>query len=84
MADSPWLDPTMIPRLRAMWAEGIPLSEIGRRLGISKNAVNAKAHRIDLPTRPSPIVRKPGGKPSPRPRRVTGSTLPPLASLTDA
>jgi len=29
--------------------------EIGRHLGVSKNAVVGKAHRLDLPGRPSPI-----------------------------
>ena len=31
--------------------------EIGRRMGISKNAVVGKAHRLNLPARPSPIRR---------------------------
>ncbi|WP_368414948.1 GcrA family cell cycle regulator [Falsiroseomonas sp.] len=47
-----------IDRLRALWAEGHSTAEIGRRMGISKNAVVGKAHRLNLPARPSPIRRE--------------------------
>jgi GcrA cell cycle regulator len=75
-----WTD-EIIARLRALWVEGHSTAEIGRRLGISKNAVVGKAHRLDLAARPSPIRPSPEG-PRPRPpaRRSTGPTLPPLAS----
>lgn len=69
-----------IARLRELWAEGHSTAEIGRRMGISKNAVVGKAHRLNLTARPSPIRRE-GDEPAPRaatPRRLTGSTLPPL------
>jgi len=49
-----WNDKT-ITRLRELWDEGHPTAEIGRRLGITKNAVVGKAHRLELPGRPSPI-----------------------------
>ncbi|HSU06852.1 MAG TPA: GcrA family cell cycle regulator [Acetobacteraceae bacterium] len=76
-----WTEDT-IQRLRALWSDGLSTAEIGRRLGISKNAVVGKAHRLELSARPSPIRRD--GSP-PRPRRapvprVAGPTLPPLAS----
>jgi GcrA cell cycle regulator len=75
-----WTDET-IARLRALWAEGHSTAEIGRRLGISKNAVVGKAHRLDLAARPSPIRPSPeGSRPRPAARRSTGPTLPPLAS----
>jgi GcrA cell cycle regulator len=68
-----------IVRLRALWAEGHSTAEIGRRLGVSKNAVVGKAHRLDLPPRPSPIRRDGPGASRPRPpRRISGPTLPPL------
>jgi GcrA cell cycle regulator len=79
-----WNEET-IARIRALWAEGHTTAEIGRRMGISKNAVVGKAHRLNLPARPSPIRRTPGEKRSaPRPtvRRVTGPTLPVLESMT--
>lgn len=47
-----------IERLRALWAEGHSTAEIGRRMGVSKNAVVGKAHRLNLPARPSPIRRE--------------------------
>ena len=34
-----------------LWDEGIPAAEIGRRVGITKNAVIGKAWRLDLPPR---------------------------------
>src|SRR6201996_2872812 len=76
-----WAEET-ISRLRELWSEGHSTAEIGRRLGVSKNAVVGKAHRLDLPARPSPI-RRGGDGPPPRrspPRPVCGPTLPPLSS----
>ena len=49
-----------IAKLRTLWAEGLSTAEIGRRLNISKNAVVGKAHRLNLPPRPSPIRRTEG------------------------
>ena len=70
-----WNEET-IARLRALWAEGLSTAEIGRRMAISKNAVVGKAHRLNLPARPSPIRRDgAGGAPrpaTPRRRRWTG------------
>jgi GcrA cell cycle regulator len=77
-----WDDET-IRHLRDLWTQGHSTAEIGRRLGVSKNAIVGKAHRLDLDARPSPIRRdaaKPTTeRPSPYPR-VAGPTLPPLAS----
>jgi len=47
-----------IETLKALWAEGHSTAEIGRRMNISKNAVVGKAHRLNLPARPSPIRRE--------------------------
>ena len=77
-----WAEETIV-RLRTLWDEGLSTAEIGRRLGVSKNAVVGKAHRLDLPARPSPIRRDGSGPRAPRrsaPRRVAGPTLPPLSS----
>ena len=77
--------------LTAFWAEGLSTAEIGRRLGISKNAVVGKAHRLELSARPSPIHwdGPPRQRTKPRPGaapRLTGATLgatlPPLESAT--
>ena len=55
--------------LRKLWATGASTAEIGRRLGVSKNAVVGKAHRSGLAPRPSPIRRLPASPP-PRPVRL--------------
>jgi len=72
----------VIGQLRALWGEGHSTAEIGRRLGVTKNAIVGKAHRLDLPARPSPIRRDPNAAPVRRAtvRRVEGPTLPPLPS----
>ena len=70
-----WTD-AVILSLRALWDEGLSTAEIGRRLGVTKNAVVGKAHRLVLPARPSPIRR--GVVSAPAPRRATGPTLPPM------
>jgi GcrA cell cycle regulator len=72
----------VIGQLRALWEEGHSTAEIGRRLGVTKNAIVGKAHRLDLPARPSPIRRDPNAAPVRRAtvRRVEGPTLPPLPS----
>src|SRR6185437_4488835 len=79
--DMEWTEETIV-RLRGLWSEGHSTAEIGRRLGVSKNAVVGKAHRLDLPARPSPIRRDGpnAGQPRPAPRRLAGPTLPPLPS----
>lgn len=83
MSDSFEWNEATIARLRALWAEGLSTAEIGRRMGCGKNAVVGKAHRLNLPTRPSPVrpkgVRDDGSKVLPP--RVKGPTLAPLASV---
>lgn len=44
--------------LRQLWTEGHATAEIGRRMGRSKNSIVGHAHRMDLPPRPSPIIRE--------------------------
>lgn len=75
-----------IAELTRLWSEGLTTSEIGKRLGISKNAVVGKAHRLHLAARPSPIKRT-GARPAvfrtavrlpgaPRPVRVRPASAP--------
>ena len=72
-------------RLRALWADGHTTAEIGRRLCISKNAIIGKAHRLDLPPRPSPIHAKGSGKPCRPPMpRACGPDLPSLGAVADS
>jgi len=51
-----------IELLEALWGEGLTTGEIGKRLGVSKNAVVGKAHRLGLKGRPSPIKRTAQGR----------------------
>jgi GcrA cell cycle regulator len=55
-----------VAELGKLWSEGLSTSEIGRRLGLTKNAVVGKAHRLALQSRPSPLK----SPPMPRPTRV--------------
>ena len=48
-------DSIKLIHLREMWAEGKSAKEIGDFIGMSKNAVIGKSHRLGLPSRPSPI-----------------------------
>lgn len=38
-------------QLKALWVEGLSASQCGARLGISRNAVIGRVHRLDLPAR---------------------------------
>ncbi len=76
-------DEETIRLLRDLWAQGHSTAEIGRRLGVSKNAIVGKAHRLELDARPSPIRRDVVKSASERPLpclRAAGPTLPPLPS----
>ena len=61
--------PELIDQLAVLWKEGLSTAEIGRRLGVTKNAVVGKAHRLALDPRPSPLKRPPAprvvGNPGP-------------------
>jgi GcrA cell cycle regulator len=59
-----------IADLKRLWTAGHSTSQIGTVLGVSKNAVIGKAHRIKLPARPSPIRH------SSSPRRPKQAPLP--------
>ena len=44
-----------LEELKILWNEGLSISQIGQRLGVTRNAVAGKAHRLGLPKRQSPI-----------------------------
>ncbi|HQT79908.1 MAG TPA: GcrA family cell cycle regulator [Rhodopila sp.] len=79
-------DEETIRLLRALWAEGLSTAEIGRRLGVSKNAIVGKAHRLDLDARPSPIRREATRTVTAEAAQVwpSGNTLPPLPSHSES
>ena len=47
-----------VEELTKLWATGLSASEIGRRLGITKNAVVGKVRRLDLAMRRAPAPPK--------------------------
>lgn len=68
-----WTD-ERLERLRRLWAEGMSASKIGVQMGISKNSVVGKVHRLKLPSRPSPIQPRS----EPKAKRAPKQTLPPV------
>lgn len=38
----------MVEDLKKMWHEGLTTGEIGKRLGVSKNSIVGKVHRLQL------------------------------------
>lgn len=54
--------PERVDLLTRLWSSGLPTAQIGKELGITKNAVVGKAHRMGLPERVSPIAKKPTAK----------------------
>ena len=51
--------PERVERLTQLFEEGLPTAEIGRRLGLTKNAVIGKLHRIALAPRGGTPVAPP-------------------------
>ncbi len=79
--DIGWND-EKIGRLKKLWSEGLTTGEIGKRLGVSKNAVVGKAHRLGLKGRPSPIKRQDVKAPPPKKAETRIFTLVDLSSQT--
>ena len=52
-----WSDES-VEQLRQMWSEGLTANEIAKKLGVTKNAIVGKVHRLCLKARPSPIKSK--------------------------
>ena len=84
-SDFDWTTET-IAHLRTLWTEGHSTAAIGRRMNTSKNSVVGKAHRLNLPPRPSPIRGKGSGeRPRTRARIRPGEpSLPPLHPVADS
>ncbi|MFA7429502.1 MAG: GcrA family cell cycle regulator [Rhodospirillaceae bacterium] len=75
-----WTD-ERIEELKSLWSEGLTTGEIGKRLGVSKNAVVGKAHRLGLKGRPSPIKRAATGAPAKPPRAKPAEAKQPPAKI---
>ena len=54
--NSVW-DEKNLERLKKLWDEGLPITKIGMELGVSRNSIAGKAHRLGLPKRNSPISK---------------------------
>lgn len=52
-----WTD-EMVENLKKMWKKGLTTNEIAKNLGVSKNSIVGKVHRLNLTARPSPIKKK--------------------------
>ena len=52
--ESGWTE-ERLETLKILWNDGLSISQIGQKLGVTRNAVAGKAHRIGLPKRQSPI-----------------------------
>ena len=52
-----WTD-KMVEDLKKMWKQGLTTNEIAKNLGVSKNSIVGKVHRLNLTARPSPIKKK--------------------------
>ena len=82
-----WTD-RKVEKLRDLWDQGLSTAEIGKKLGVSKNAVVGKVHRLGLEGRapqaakaPAPASAK-AKNPPPRPAPGKKKTppAPPVAS----
>lgn len=51
-----WTDDA-IARLRVLWAEGHSVTAIARHMGCTRGCITGKVRRLDMPPRPSPIIR---------------------------
>ncbi|WP_035724843.1 GcrA family cell cycle regulator [Fodinicurvata fenggangensis] len=69
--------PDRIDELTRLWNEGQSASAIGKQLGISKNAVVGKAHRLKLAARPSPIRKQEAGNATTQRKRSESLAMPP-------
>ena len=53
-AQSGWTE-DRLAKLRELWDKKLSITKIGEELGVSRNAVAGKAHRLGLEKRQSPI-----------------------------
>jgi hypothetical protein len=67
----PWTE-AAITQLREGWEKGITVRDLGRLIGCGKNAVSGKIDRLNLPHRPSPIIKN-GVRQIQPPRRLERS-----------
>jgi GcrA cell cycle regulator len=77
--------PEKIELLKQQWDAGMSITQIGKNLGMTRNAVVGKAHRMGLQRRESPIVRGATAAAStPRVRRPEAPSAPRAAPAAAA
>ena len=64
-----WTD-DKIKKLKKLWTQGKATAEIAKNLGMSKNSIIGKVHRLNLSARPSPIKTEPVVKKKVVPKKV--------------
>ena len=64
-----WTD-DKIKKLKKLWQAGKSTAEIAKNLGMSKNSIIGKVHRLDLTARPSPIKTEQKVKKKIAPKKV--------------
>ena len=74
--------PERIKILMGLWEEGLPTSEIGRRLGVTKNAVVGKVHRLGLKKRQSPIRQSSSTSAQPKKAKPAAAQQPQADTLS--
>ncbi len=72
--ETSWTD-ERLEKLIKLWDKGLSISQIGEELGVTRNAVAGKAHRLKLPKRQSPIAKTSAKK---APKKVETSVELPL------
>lgn len=77
-----WTD-DKIEKLKNLWGKGLTASQIAKEIGggITRNAVIGKAHRLKLPSRPSPVKTEqkkapPAASPARAPERPASTDQP--------
>lgn len=73
----------MIEQLKDLWDQGCSAGEISKKLNISKNAIIGKAHRLKLPSRPSPIKMDGFAVMTTKNKEVVASTEPQINNTND-
>ena len=72
--------PELIEQLKGQWALGLSITQIGKNLGLTRNAVVGKAHRLGLSKRESPIQKSTTPRPQPAPVIAPPVTVPAMAA----
>lgn len=68
-----WTD-EVVEELRKMWDKGMTTGQIAKALGVTKNSIIGKVHRLCLTARPSPIKKAPA-KPEKKVAPVAKTTV---------